>query len=93
MLDTDSNLKSSTVNDSDDERTSIRTSSEPSQAPKTKGKKLTLETVVYQEDKIRRENYYRTTGERMKESMRILGIHTNCYGILYLQRYITLIFY
>ena len=43
-----SDLKSTTANDSDDERTSTKTSSESSQPPKTKGKKLTMDTVEYE---------------------------------------------
>jgi hypothetical protein len=85
-----SDLKSTTANDSDDERTLTKISSESSQPPKTKGKKLTIDTVEYEENSTRRDNYYRTTGQRMKDSMTILGIRTRCYGILLLLRYITL---
>jgi hypothetical protein len=85
-----SDLKSTTANDSDDERTSTKTSSESSQPPKTKGKKPTMDTVEYEPNPVKRDNYYRTTGERMKENMKILGIRTKCYGILLLLRYNTL---
>jgi hypothetical protein len=101
IIDTESDLKSSTANDSDDEKTSIKTSSEPSQtlpstkeasSRKAKKLKLTVETVEYEKDDRIRDSYYRTTTERMGDNLRILGIKTGCYGILYLQRYIILSF-
>jgi hypothetical protein len=99
-IDMESDLKSSTANDSDDEKTSMKTSSEPSQrssiketsSRKTKRLKLTVETVEFEKDDRTRDSYYRTTSERMRDNLIILGIKTGCYGILYLQRYIILRF-
>jgi hypothetical protein len=60
---------------------------EGSQAHEVK-KRLRSEEVVYQMDKRKRETYYRTSSERLRENVRKIGIITGCYGILFLHRHV-----
>jgi len=53
---------------------------------KAKKPRLTLETVEYQTNARTRDTYYRNTSNRLKEKLKILGMYTNCIGILYLHR-------
>jgi hypothetical protein len=53
-------------------------------------KRLRLEELVYQPDKRKREAYYRTSSERLRENVRKIGVVTGCYGILYLSRHVLL---
>lgn len=55
-----------------------------------KRQRLTLENAEYQRDKRTRDTYYRSTSERLKKNLQILGIYTGCIGILYIHRYQTL---
>ena len=50
-------------------------------------KRLTSEEVVYQLSKRKRESYFRSTSQRMRENMRKIGTVTGCYGVLYLSRH------
>lgn len=61
-------------------------SDEDEKHPKAKRPKMTEETAEYQKDKTLRDTYYRNTSGRLKERLKILGIYTNCIGILYLHR-------
>jgi len=51
----------------------------------------TADEVVYEPKKRRRENYYRSTSARIRESVKKIGIVTGCYGVLYLSRHVLLL--
>jgi hypothetical protein len=53
-------------------------------------KRLRSEELVYQTDKRKRETYFRTSSERLRENLRKIGVVTGCYGILYLHRHVLL---
>jgi hypothetical protein len=46
--------------------------------------------VVYETNKRKRENYYRSTSKRIKENLRKIGTVTRCYSVLYLSRHVVL---
>jgi len=63
---------------------------EESKVREGKKRKLKPKECVYQPDKRKRESYYRASSERLKESVRKIGVVTGCYGILYLSRHVLL---
>jgi hypothetical protein len=50
----------------------------------------TADKVVYEPKKRKRENHYRNTSARIRESVRKIGTVTGCYGVLYLSRHVLL---
>jgi len=57
-----------------------------SQISEVKKPRLKAEKLVYDPCKKTRENYYRTTSERLKATLKKIGTKTACYGILYIHR-------
>lgn len=53
---------------------------------KAKRPRLNKDTVTFQEDDNIRTSYFRTTSERYKDNLKVLGVYTGCIGILYLHR-------
>jgi hypothetical protein len=54
---------------------------------KQKKVKLTLENAKYQKNEKTRDTYYRTTSQRLRDELKILGIYSGCYAALYIHRY------
>ena len=57
----------------------------------TKNSKITRprmnkKTVTYQTNDALRTSFFRTSSQRLKDNLQILGVHTGCIGILYLHR-------
>ena len=70
----------------------VKSTSEDREGSQVRGVKRrpTADEVVYEPNKRRRENYYRNTSARIRESMRKIGTVTGCYGVLYLSRHVLL---
>jgi hypothetical protein len=54
---------------------------------KAKKARLTVENVEYQEDFDIRDSYFRVNTPRLRDRLKILGVYTDCIGILYVHRY------
>ena len=61
------------------------------ESKKTVTKRLTSSQISYQPNNRIRETYYRNQSERVRESVKKLGIYTGCYGILLLLRNVLIV--
>ena len=53
-------------------------------------RRSTSEEMIYESNKRKRENYYKSTSECIRENMRKIDTITGCYDILYLSRHVLL---